>query len=86
MSRRVGLPMQPCHLPPFSDITLSLSCSRVTFMCQFVCDGPVSQGVYVGEDNLEDSVLSFPHVGSSGLVAWVFTQGAILLAWPPFFF
>lgn len=35
-------------------------------MCQFVCDGPVSQGVYVGEDNLEDSVLSFPHVGSFG--------------------
>lgn len=55
-------------------------------MCQFVCDGPMSQGLYVGEDNLEDSVLSFPHVGSSGLVAWVFTQGAILLAWPPFFF
>lgn len=62
----------PCSLAScplsLSDITLPLGCLRVTFMYQFVCDGQVSQCVCVEEDNLEDSVLSFPHVGSSGLV------------------
>lgn len=62
----------PCSLAScplsLSEITLPLGCLRVTFMYQFVCDGQVSQCVCVGEDNLEDSVLSFPHVGSSGLV------------------